>query len=128
MENRTSDHVSAFSRVISPPFLFPGFRNVGFTFSTLSSDLKNIQLVIMVRNSRQTQQLIRCTRVKLLRVGLDTTENHKWSLVSFLRTEELKRCLNAVRSLKPATGRILSTIPSSSSTASHRPQRKKNLK
>ena len=73
------------------------------------------------------QQLIRCTLVKLLRVGRDTTENHRWSLVSFFLTDELNRCLKAVRSLRPATGRILSTTPSSSSTASQRLHKKKNL-
>lgn len=96
-------------------------------FSTLPSVLKNMQLVIIVRKSREAQHDTRCTRVKLLLVGRDITENHIWSLLSFLRTDELKRCLKAVRSCSPATGRIRSTMPSSSSTASHRSHRKKNL-
>ena len=104
-----------------------GPMETALTFSTFSSDLKNMQFVIMVRNNNDTQQLTRCTLVKLLFVGLDTTENHRWSFVNFLRTEDEKRWLKAVRSFIPATGSIRSTAPSSSSTASHRLQRKKNL-
>jgi hypothetical protein len=36
-----------------------------------------------------------------------------------LRTLAEKSCLKATKSSRPATGRILSTIPSSSSNASH---------
>ena len=43
-----------------------------------------MQLVIMVRKRSETQQETRCTRLKLLRVGRDTTLSHMWSFVSFL--------------------------------------------
>lgn len=95
---------------------------------TFSSDLKNMQLVIMVRKSRATQQEIRWTRLKLERVGRLRTLTHRWSLVSFFLTLVENRCLKAERSDSPATGKIRSTIPSSSSTASHLSHRKKNLK
>ena len=94
----------------------------------LSSDLKNIALVIMVRNSNDMQHDSRCTRVKLERVGREKTESQRWSLASFLRAEEVKRCLKAMRSSMPATGRIRSTMPSSSSTASQRSHRKIDLR
>ena len=98
------------------------------TFSVLPSVRKNMQLVIIVRKSSATQQLTRWTRVKLLRVGRRTTDTHMWSLVSFLRIDVWKRWVKVVRSSSPATGRMRSTAPSSSSTASQRLQRKKNLR
>ena len=79
------------------------------TLSAPSSARKNMQFVIMVRKRRQTQQEMRWTRVKLLLVGREKTENHMWSLLIFLRREEEKRCLNAIRSSWPATGMMRST-------------------
>jgi len=99
--------------------------------SCLSSSpppLNHIALVIIVRKSSDIQQDIRCTRVNELRVGRLNTDNHRWSLVNFLRTEEEKSCLNATRSSILATGRIRSTSPSSSSHASQRLHRKKYLR
>ena len=93
-----------------------------------SSDLNHMALVIIVMNRRDIQQEIRCTRVKLLLVGRENTENHKWSLVSFFLIDDVNRCLNAAKSSRPATGIIRSIIPSPSSTASQRSQRKKYLK
>ena len=81
----------------------------------------------MTQQWLRTQQEMRWTREKLLLVGRDTTENHMCSLLSFLRRDEEKRCLNAMRSSLPATGMMRSTCPSSSSTASQRLHRKKNL-
>lgn len=92
-----------------------------------SSDLKNMALVIMVRNSSDMQHDSLCTRVKLERVGREKTESQRWSLAIFLRAEEVKRCLKAMRSSMPATGRIRSTMPSSSSTASQRSHKKIDL-
>lgn len=90
----------------------------------LSSDLNHMAFVIIVINRSDMQQEIRCARVKLLLVGLEKTENQRCSLESFFRTFAEKSCLNATRSSRPATGRIRSTIPSSSSKASHRSHKK----
>lgn len=43
----------------------------------LSSVLNHMALVIMVRKSSDMQQEMRCTRVKLERVGREKTENHR---------------------------------------------------
>ena len=91
------------------------------------SDLNHMAFVIIVRNSSDMQHEMRCTRVKELRVGRLNTDNQRWSLDSFFRTEEEKSCLKATRSSMLATGRMRSTIPSSSSQASHRLHRKKYL-
>jgi len=55
---------------------------MAFVCCVLSSDLNHMALVIMVMNSKDIQHEMRCTRVKLLLVGRENTENHKWSLVS----------------------------------------------
>ena len=47
------------------------------TFSALSSALKNMQLVIMVRSSSDTQHDRRWTREKLDLVGRDMMETHR---------------------------------------------------
>lgn len=101
---------------------------MAFVCCALSSDLNHMALVIIVMNSKDIQHEMRCTRVKLLLVGRENTENHKWSLVSFFLIDEENRCLKAARSSRPATGIILSIMPSSSSTAIHRSHRKKYLK
>lgn len=100
---------------------------MAFDCVPFSSDLKNMAFDIMVINNRDIQQEIRWTRVKLLLVGRENIENHRWSLVSFFLIDEVKRCLNAAKSSRPATGIILSIIPSSSSTANQRSHKKKYL-
>lgn len=94
----------------------------------LSSDLNHMAFVIIVINKSDMQHEMRCALVKLLLVGLEKTENQRCSLESFLRTLAENSCLKATKSSSPATGRILSTIPSSSSKASHRSHRKIYLK
>ena len=89
--------------------------------------LKNIALASMVVNSKDRQQVSRCTRVKLLLVGRENSETQRWSSVRFLRAFAKKRWLKPCISSVPATGSIRSTWPSSSSAASHREHRKKWL-
>ena len=98
-----------------------------FSCNCSASPRKNMQLVIIVRNKRATQQDTLCTLVKLLRVGLLSTDTQMWSFAIFFLTDPLKRCLKEVRSFIPATGTIRSTCPSSSSTANHRSHRNTNL-
>ena len=98
------------------------------SLSPSESDLNHMALVIIVKNNKDIQQEILWTRVNELRVGRENTDSHRWSLVNFLRTEDEKSCLKATRSSILATGRTRSTIPSSSSQASQRLQRKKYLK
>ena len=97
------------------------------SLSPSESDLNHMALVIIVKNNKDMQQEILWTRVNELRVGREKTDSQRWSLVNFLRTDDEKSCLKATRSSILATGRTRSTIPSSSSQASHRLQRKKYL-
>ena len=95
--------------------------------SASPSDLKNMAFVIIVRNSSDMQQEILWTRVNELLVGREKTDTQRWSLVSFFRMDEEKSCLKATRSSRPATGKILSTMPSSSSQANQRLHKKNDL-
>lgn len=68
----------------------------------------------------QRQHVNRCTRVKLLRAGLFTTENQMWPSDRFFRASVWNKRLNLVRSSASAGRRTRSISPSSSSTASQR--------
>ena len=79
---------------------------------------------IMVASRRQAMQDRRCTREKEDLRGLEKTEIHRWESRRERWVSVKKRCWKSTRSWRPATGSIRSTLPSSSSTASHRLHRK----
>ena len=99
------------------PIILVAFLGVSF-----SSTLLNIAFAISVVMRMDKQQVKRCTRVKLLRGGRATTENQIWPSVRFFLTSDVNSTLNLVRSFLEAGYRILSILPSPSSTANQSSQ------
>lgn len=95
---------------------------------TSSSVLKNMQLVIMVRKRSAYAHVSRCTRVKVLCCGRMSMDSHKWFSVALNRAWSDISWSYEVKVWCDVTEIILSTIPSSCSTANHLSHRNVNLK
>lgn len=76
----------------------------------------------MAVHRRQRQQEARWDRLKLLRDGFSSTENHRWASVKSLYNLLLKTLENVVRSFSDAGVNSRMIAPSSSSNANHRSQ------
>lgn len=93
-----------------------------------SEEVKNMALAIIVRKSKESKHDKRWTRVKMLLWGLMNMDSHKCCSVIFDCVCSENRVLKDVMSSLHDTGIILSSIPSSSSTANHLSHKKIYLK
>jgi predicted Zn-dependent protease len=84
---------------------------------------KNIAFANIVVRIIVKQQERRWQRVKVLRAGRFTTENHRWLSVKLLRASVENNKWKLVRSSRDAGASVRSISPSSSSTANHLSQR-----